>query len=87
MAKEMKPLLYRKTNFKDHNREVTWMSTTRGNKRDRSVLPKGSDYDAFAFHLASGSMDEVNVAHPHLTLFHFLPVFLPLLSLSESDSK
>lgn len=67
MAKEMKPSLYRKNNFKNHNCEVTWTSTTRGNKMGRSVLRKGSDYDAFAFHWASGSMDVVNFAHPYLT--------------------
>lgn len=84
----MKPILYRNTNFKDHNCEVTWVSTTRSNKKDRSVLRKGSDYDVFAFHLASGSMDEVNVAHPHLICFTFslfFYLFCPFRSRTTND--
>lgn len=67
MAKEMTPTLYRNNNFKGHSCETTWASSSKDNEKDRPTLRKGSVYGVFAFHLASGSMDEVNVAHPHLT--------------------
>lgn len=88
MVKEMKPVLYRKNNFKDHNCEFTWTSSIRDNKKDRPILRMGSDYDAFALHLASGSMDEVNVAHPYISWFTFslfLYLFCPFWSRTAND--